>query len=151
MSADKSSERDQRIEAIVAELGRLEDYIRTLQQNTGIVLQEIEEIRLAREALEGLKRFPAEEVLIGVDRRGHIYVKGAVSSRETVLAHIGGEYLVELPVDDALKILDEKEKDLREALESLNQEISKAAQLYERLQSTLASLLSQREKRGSEQ
>ncbi|MEZ0290409.1 MAG: prefoldin subunit alpha [Sulfolobales archaeon] len=146
MSDEKTSQRDQRIEALVAELGRVEEYIKVLQQNLGVILQEIEEIRLAREALEGIKTYQSQEVLIGVDRRGHIYIKGSIVSRDVVLTHIGGEYLTELPVDQALKILDEKESDLRKALESLTQEISEARQVYERLYNTLNTLIAERGK-----
>jgi prefoldin alpha subunit len=146
LGVEKAEERDQRIEALVSELGRLEDHLRALQQNASIILQEINEIKIAKEALEGIKKYSVEDVLISIDRRGHVYLKGSVSSRDIVLAHIGGEYLAEVSIDDAMKILDDKESELRKALETLNQEMNEVAQLYERLQNTLVALLAEREK-----
>ncbi len=147
MSSQKTSSDEQRIQALATELSRVEEYLRVLQQNLGILLQEIEEISIAREALEGLRKFQSNEILIGVDRRGHVYVKGMVTSKDKVLAHIGGEYLAEVSIDEALKILDNKESDLRKSLEALNQEIVEASRLYERLQTALSSLLSERDKK----
>jgi len=147
LSSQKTSSDEQRIQALATELSRVEEYLRVLQQNLGILLQEIEEISIAREALEGLRKFQSNEILIGVDRRGHVYVKGMVTSKDKVLAHIGGEYLAEVSIDEALKILDNKESDLRKSLEALNQEIVEASRLYERLQTALSSLLSERDKK----
>jgi prefoldin alpha subunit len=147
LSSQKTSTDEQRIQALAAELSRVEEYLRILQQNLSILLQEIEEISIAREALEGLKKFQSNEILMGVDRRGHVYVKGMVTSKDKVLAHIGGEYLAEVSIDEALKILDNKESDLRKSLEALNQEIVEASRLYERLQTALSSLLSERDKK----
>ncbi len=147
MSSQKISGDEQKIQALATELSRVEEYLRVLQQNLGIILQEIEEINIAREALEGLRKFQSTEILMGIDRRGHVYVKGVVTSKDKVLAHIGGEYLAEVSIDDALKILSDKESDLRKSLEVLNQEIAEASRLYERLQTALSSLLSEREKR----
>lgn len=146
MSSQRVSDQ-QRIQALATELSRVEEYLRVLQQNLGIILQEIEEISIAREALEGLRKFQSNEVLVGIDRRGHVYVKGLVGSREKVLAHIGGEYLAEISIEEALKILDMKESDLRRSLEVLNQEISEVAQLYERLQDALSALLAERQRK----
>jgi prefoldin alpha subunit len=150
LSDEKNSTRDQRIEALVAELGRVEEYLRVLQQNLGVILQELEEIRIAREALEGLKNYSSNEILISVDRRGLVYVKGLVSSRDVVLTHIGGEYLTELPLERAFKILEEKESDLKKALDSLNQEINEARQVYERLYNALNTLIEERERERKE-
>jgi len=147
LSSQKISGDEQKIQALATELSRVEEYLRVLQQNLGIILQAIEEINIAREALEGLRKFQSTEILMGIDRRGHVYVKGVVTSKDKVLAHIGGEYLAEVSIDDALKILSDKESDLRKSLEVLNQEIAEASRLYERLQTALSSLLSEREKR----
>ncbi|MGC9148001.1 MAG: prefoldin subunit alpha [Sulfolobales archaeon] len=146
MSSQKTPTDEQKIQALAIELSRVEEYLRALQQNLGILLQEIEEISIAREALEGLRKFQSNEILMGIDRRGHVYVKGMVASKDKVLAHIGGEYLAEVSIDEALKILDNKESDLRKSLEALNQEIVETSRLYERLQAALSNLLTERDK-----
>jgi len=146
LSSQKTPTDEQKIQALAIELSRVEEYLRALQQNLGILLQEIEEISIAREALEGLRKFQSNEILMGIDRRGHVYVKGMVASKDKVLAHIGGEYLAEVSIDEALKILDNKESDLRKSLEALNQEIVETSRLYERLQAALSNLLTERDK-----
>ncbi len=136
---------------LVSDINRVEDYIRSLQQNANIVLAELEELRIAREALEQLKLYKGEEALLALDRRGHVMAKGVITSRDRVIANIGGEYLMEIPIDEAIKIITAKEGDLRNTLNAINQEISSAYSLYERLRATLSQIVEEAEKRAVEQ
>jgi len=139
------------VERLVSDINRVEEYIRSLQQNANIVLAELEELRIAREALEHLKLYRGEEALLALDRRGHVMARGVITSRDRVVANIGREYLMEVPIDEAIKIVSAKEGDLRNALNAINQEISSAYSLYERLRTTLSQLVEEAEKRAKEE
>lgn len=139
------------VERLVSDINRVEEYIRSLQQNANIVLAELEELRIAREALEQLKLYKGEEALLALDRRGHVMAKGIITGKDKVVASIGGDFLMELPIDEAIKIVTAKEGDLRNTLNAINQEISSAYALYEKLRATLSRLIEEAEKRAAEQ
>lgn len=139
------------VERLVSDINRVEEYIRSLQQNINIVVAELEELRIAREALEQLKVYKGEEALLALDRRGHVMAKGVITSKDRVIASIGGEYLMEISIDDAMKIIASKEGDLRNTLNALNQEMASAYSLYERLRATLSRIVEEAEKRAAEE
>jgi prefoldin alpha subunit len=136
---------------LVSDINRVEEYIRSLQQNINIVVAELEELRIAREALEQLKVYKGEEALLALDRRGHVMAKGVITSKDRVIASIGGEFLMEISIDDAMKIIASKEGDLRNTLNALNQEMASAYSLYERLRATLSRIVEEAEKRATEE
>lgn len=135
------------VERIASDMGRVEEYIKALQQNASLVVAELDELRIAREALEQLKSYKGEEALLALDRRGHVMARGIVTSKEKVIANIGGDFHMELPIDDALKIISLREGDLRNALNTINQEIAEAYALYERLRESLSKLVEEAGKR----
>lgn len=139
------------VERLVSDINRVEEYIRSLQQNINIVVAELEELRIAREALEQLKVYKGEEALLALDRRGHVMAKGVITSKDRVIASIGGEFLMEISIDDAMKIIASKEGDLRNTLNALNQEMASAYSLYERLRATLSRIVEEAEKRATEE
>jgi len=155
LSASRGQERRityrEAVERLVSDINRVEEYIRSLQQNANIVLAELEELRIAREALEQLKVYKGEEALLALDRRGHVMARGIITSKDRVIANIGGEFLMEVPIDEAIKIIAAKEGDLRNALNAINQEISSAYSLYERLRATLSQLVEEAEKKAREE
>jgi len=155
LSASRGQERRityrEAVERLVSDINRVEEYIRSLQQNANIVLAELEELRIAREALEQLKVYKGEEALLALDRRGHVMARGIITSKDRVIANIGGEFLMEIPIDEAIKIIAAKEGDLRNALNAINQEISSAYSLYERLRATLSQLVEEAEKKAREE
>ncbi|MDT7888481.1 MAG: prefoldin subunit alpha [Desulfurococcales archaeon] len=136
------------VERLVSDINRVEEYIRSLQQNANIVLAELEELRIAREALEQLKLYKGEEALLALDRRGHVMARGVITGRDKVIANIGGEFLMEVPIDEAIKIITAKEGDLRNALNAINQELSSAYTLYERLRRALSQIVEEAEKKA---
>lgn len=139
------------VERLISDINRVEEYIRSLQQNAKIVLAELEELRIAREALEQLKMYKGEEALLALDRRGHVMARGVITAKDKVIANIGGEFLMEVPIDEAIKIIVAKESDLRNALNAINQEISSAYTLYERLRAALSQIVEEAEKKAREE
>ncbi len=139
------------VERLVSDINRVEEYIRSLQQNANIVLAELEELRIAREALEQLKVYKGEEALLALDRRGHVMARGVITTKDKVIANIGGEFLMEVPIDEAIKIIVAKESDLRNALNAINQEMSSAYTLYERLRAALSRVVEEAEKKAREE
>jgi prefoldin subunit 5 len=58
---------------------------------------------------------------------------------------------MEVPIDEAIKIIVAKESDLRNALNAINQEISSAYTLYERLRAALSQIVEEAEKKAREE
>lgn len=128
------------VQALLYRLSELENYINQLNSTLNTLLKEIEEIRLARTAINAVRESENVNVLIALDRRGHVFAQGMVTSGNEFITHIGSEYYALLPPEKTLRILDEKEDDLRKAITTVQTELSKASKLYENLQRTLATL-----------
>ena len=135
------------IQRLAQDIGRVEEYIRNLQQAANTLLSELEDVRLSREALERLKNYDDDEILFNLARRGHIYIPGKINSEnKKVIAHIGGEYLMEMDIDQALKILIDKEGDIKNALNKVNQDMQEAVKLHQSLQQKLAQMIQSTQK-----
>ena len=149
MSGMSQEEARREVQALLYRISELENYINQLNSTLNALLREIEEIRLARSAIDAVKETKDVSVLIALDRRGHVFAQGTVTSGDKFITHIGSEYYALLPPEKTLKILDEKENDLRKAITTVQTELSKASKLYENLQRTLATLAEASRQKGS--
>jgi len=128
-------------------MSQLEEYIRRLQDRIAAVTAEIEEVRLSRRTLEELSSLRSEsEAFVALDRRGHVFTTCILTRPQVVITHIGTDYYAELPIDKAVSILLNKERDLTLSLQALQAELRKAAKIYEDVQSKLAALAAQQRK-----
>ena len=130
------------MQALVYRMSELENYINNLNASLSALLNEVEEIRIARLAVEAIRDRKDIPVLITLDRRGHVFIEGNIGSGNALITHIGSDYYALLSPDKTLQILDEKEDDLRRAITLLRNELVKATKLYEDMRKTLATLAS---------
>ncbi len=135
------------VEALVAELAEVRKYVESLQNSIAQLASELQEIRISREALEYISSQPGGgETLISLDRRGHTYVKGVISETRLVVAHIGSNYYAEVPVDLAVKLLNEKESDVMRSLQMVQGELNKILTYYHQLQEAINKALREQQK-----
>lgn len=129
------------VESLVAELAEIRKYIESLQNTISQLASELQEIRLSKSALEALSGRRDVDTLISLDRRGHTYVRGLITEVKSVVAHIGSNYYAEVPVEVAVKLLNEKEGDVMRALQSVEGELNKVVSYYQQLQEALGKAL----------
>ncbi len=131
------------LDALVAQLNELKGYITSLQAQVDQVLAELRELRSSEDAVSELKTRKPEELLAPADRRGHIMLRVIPSDKEKVVAHVGQNFYAEVPLEKAIGILLEKEKELRSLLGALQKELGKAMQYYKQLESVINAAVAQ--------
>lgn len=139
------------LDALIAQLNDLKGYIGALQTQIDQLTSELAEIRSSEELISELKTKKPDEVLAPADRRGHVMIRALPKVKEAVVTHIGQDLYVEVPLEKAISILLEKEKDVRNLLSSLQKELAKATQYYQQLEAVVNTVLSQARKQGSSQ
>jgi prefoldin alpha subunit len=139
------------LDALIAQLNDLKGYIGALQAQIDQLTLELTEIRSSEELISELKTKDPDEILAPTDRRGHVLIRAAPKVKGAVVTHIGQNFYAEVPLEKAISILLEKEKDVRNLLSSLQKELAKATQYYQQLEAVVNTVLSQARKQGSPQ
>lgn len=137
MSKESSAE----VESLIAELAEVKRYVDRLQGTIAQLASELQEVKLSRGALEELSSLGSIESLISLDRRGHTYVKGVISNTGSVVAHIGSNYYAEVPIDVAIRLLNNKEGDIVRSLQAVQLELNKILTYYQQLQEAVSRVL----------
>ena len=136
------------VQELAIYMTQLEEYIKRLQERITSLTAEVEEVRLSRRTLEELRSLkPESKALIALDRRGHVFATCILMNPQQVITHIGVDYYAELPLDKAVSILLNKERDLTLSLQSLEAELRKAAKVYEEMQNKLAKIIAASQQR----
>ncbi len=129
------------LDAILAEMGELRRYIEALQTQINQLSGELIELSNSRELISDLKSGKATELMVPSDRRGHILLRVAPQSSDKVVAHVGVNIYVELSLEKAIEVLSMKERDVKEAIKVLQEELRRATEYYRSLQAVVSSAL----------
>lgn len=136
------------LDALMAQLSDLRNYISALQAQIDKLITELTEVKSSENVVSELKIKAPDEVLAPADRRGHIMLRAKPVVVNTVVVHIGGDYYAELPLEKAIEILLSKEKELSNVLTQLRKELNKAAEYHDQLQLLVNSLIEQAQKQA---
>ncbi|MEM0453416.1 MAG: prefoldin subunit alpha [Sulfolobales archaeon] len=136
------------VDSLVLELSEVRKYVERLQSTISQLASELQEIRLSRAAIEELLNRGSIETLISLDGRGHTYVRGVISEVKSVVAHIGSNYYAEVGSDLAIKLLNDKESDVLQALRMVEGELNKVLTYYQQLQETLNKVLREQQEKA---
>jgi len=131
------------LDALMAELAEARKYIEALEGQINQLNSELVEIISSREFISELNTRDIKELIAPADRRGHVMVKVTPITRDRVIAHIGLEYYVELPLDKAIEVLSKKESDVKKAIDALQSELNNAVRYYRQLQAIVNAALAQ--------
>jgi len=131
------------LDALMAELAEARKYIEALEGQINQLNSELVEIISSREFISELNSRDIKELIAPADRRGHVMVKVTPITRDRVIAHIGLEYYVELPLDKAIEVLSKKESDVKKAIDALQSELNNAVRYYRQLQAIVNAALAQ--------
>ena len=129
------------LESIIAELGEVKKYIDSLQAHIDQITSELNEISSSRNFLSELKTSKPKELIVPTDRRGYVLAKVQPADLEKVLVHIGLDFYAEVGLEKASEILTTIEKDLKENIRTLQQELSRALNYYQYLQNIVSQAL----------
>ncbi len=136
------------VDSLVLELSEVKKYVERLQNTISQLASELQEIRTSKAAIEEILNKVGLEMLISLDGRGHTYVRGVVNEVKSVIAHIGGNYYAEVSGELAIKLLNDKENDVMQALRMVEGEMNKVLAYYQQLQETLSNILREEQKKA---
>jgi len=132
----------------IARLTELRRYMEAIQAQIDQVTGEIEEIRASTNALSELRKEHVGELFMPADSRGHVMIKVTPVTKERVLTHLGMEYFAELDLEKAMEVLSLKEKELRDAIRRLQDELDRVVTMYKQLQSAVNAAIAQAQRRA---
>ncbi|ACP48159.1 prefoldin, alpha subunit [Sulfolobus islandicus Y.N.15.51] len=120
------------LDDLIAQADYLKRYIDSLQRTQLELLESINSIDSAKQAIETIKS-GNKEMLVFIDRKGYLLAKvgGVVGDKVTV--HLGLSYYAEVDLDSAIKILDKRKDEISKAAQNLNNELQKAASTYNQI------------------
>ncbi len=136
------------LDALMAQLNDLRNYISALQAQIDNLIAELTEVKSSENVVSELKTKAPEEVLAPADRRGHVMLRAKPVTIDSVVVHIGGDNYTELPLEKAIEIVLSKEKELSNVLTQLRKELNKATDYHDQLQLLVNSLIAQAKKQA---
>jgi len=105
-----------------------------VQSRINAIAGEINEIRMALEALNAFEKFQERSILVSLDRSGYAFIRAEAKSIDSVIVRLTRDFYMSLPISKARETLLLYEKDLSEALRDANIELQKLMDLYNKIQ-----------------
>ncbi|QGA54858.1 prefoldin subunit alpha [Sulfolobus sp. E5-1-F] len=120
------------LDDLIAQAEYLKKYIDSLQRTQLELLESINSIDSAKQAIETIKS-GSKEMLVFIDRKGYLLAKVGGIIGDKVTVHLGLSYYAEVDLDSAIKILDKRKDEMNKAAQNLNNELQKAASAYNQI------------------
>ncbi|AAK40679.1 prefoldin subunit alpha [Saccharolobus solfataricus] len=120
------------LDELIAQADYLKRYIDSLQRTQLELLESINSIDSAKQAIETMKS-GNKEMLVFIDRKGYLLAKVGGIIGDKVTVHLGLSYYAEVDLDSAIKILDKRKDEISKAAQDLNNELQKAASTYNQI------------------
>ncbi len=122
----------------------LQKYAENLTSALTSVLNELNEVNLAKESIKQLSRYDKlDNILVSLDRAGYAYMHGLLKDTSKILVNIGAGYYVVVDSSKATEILERRTSELQEIRKRLEQELSAISQKLEELKQLIAKAQSQ--------
>jgi len=139
------------LDALIAQLNDLKNYISALQTQINQLVAELAEIRSGENVISEMKAGLPEEMLAPADRRGYVMLRAKPLSNSSVVVRIGGNYYAELSLEKAVEVLLSREKELGNILAQLRKELGRASEYHDQLQLLVNSLIAQAKRQSGKQ
>jgi prefoldin alpha subunit len=149
LSEQGGQERSQQVisvEQLLVEVERLKRSIDTLQSALLEINESILSIDSAKKSIEIMKSQDKYEFLVTIDKKGYLVGKINNILKDKVLVRLGSKFYVEIDLENALKILERREEELKKVSQSLQAELAKQLQYYNQLVDLLNQIQAQAQK-----
>lgn len=120
------------LEELIAQAEYLKKYIDSLQKTQLELLDSINSIDSAKQAIEAMKSGNTD-IMVFIDKKGYLMAKVSGIQINKVTVHLGLSYYAEVDPDTAVKILDKRRDELNKAAQSIGNELQKAASAYNQI------------------
>lgn len=128
---------------LAAQIQALREQIEILQGYLAQITQSRDSVVKAREGLRVVSASEGE-VILPLDPAANTLIRVSPVERREVTVHIGLGIFVRTSVEEAIKILEEKEGRLNKAIEEVRRRLREAADAHNRYQLLLQQVLAQR-------
>ncbi len=121
----------------------LTERLEKLVEQKSLFATRLAEIEVSKGTLEEVKNLKkGTEMLVAIGAM--TYLNTELSTNEKVVVEIGAGVALEKKVEEAIKILEKREKTLREAIEKVSNEIEKTRNLMAVLEPQIQKILNQK-------
>jgi prefoldin alpha subunit len=111
---------EERLQTLLAEIRLLEGYAAQLESREDLVVRAIMENRAAQEALKSLSEETRSEILVHIG--GGLFVRSEAPPVQNLLVTVGAGVTLQKTKRDAEAFVEERMKDLQQAVKSLEQQ-----------------------------
>jgi len=132
------SEED-RIRSLIVELRMLEDGLNEINTRQSILIRAIAESRAGLETLKSLSKHGPSEVLIPIG--GGLYIRSQAHPPEKLLVDVGGGVAVEKAKGEAELYVEERIRDMENAIAGLGAQRNSMIERLNRTKATLNSMI----------
>ncbi|MCE4611128.1 MAG: prefoldin subunit alpha [Desulfurococcales archaeon] len=140
--AGRQPSQEQVVQAYLAQMGVIRSQIEELQSYIAQIEATVANLEAARESIKALKS-GREDLLVPGDPGGTVYLQVSPTRRDSVLLHLGLNIYAYIPLDEAVKIVEERREKYRNMAEKLKSELQKLVAQYREFERVLAALQQQ--------
>ena len=144
METSKEPSDEEKLNSLVVEVRVLEGTYNELTSRQTLLERALLESRSALEAIKGLGEKPADEVLIQIG--GGAMLKASPPSADKVLVNIGANVVTEKTREEAMAILESRNKEVEKTVFSIINQRNEIAERLEADRQLLQTLLAQGQK-----
>ncbi|MGB9660328.1 MAG: prefoldin subunit alpha [Nitrososphaerales archaeon] len=134
----------ERIQSLAMELRMLEGYFGEINTRESLLARAIVE---SRAALEAIRSFPSNEISdVLVPIGGGVFIEVSAKPPEKLLVSIGADVMIEKTKDGAVSFLEERIKELENAISNLEGQKAELAKRIESNRAIISSILERQKK-----
>ncbi len=138
---------EERLYSLAAQLKTLEAYLNELIARESTILRFISDARLVMDAISGLASV-GDDVYALLPLGIGVYVHAKVSTKDKLLVSIGSDVAIEKSKDDAISYIENRVKELENALVALNNQKQEIQMRIEGTRSEMNSILRSVQNKG---
>ncbi len=134
------------LDDLLAQAQLLKKQIEDLSAARAELSDSVASIESAKASIQELKT--QQEMLVSTDKKGYLMFKIDPQPPQKVLVYLGLSYYAEVDMDTALKILDDRENELKEAFTGLDKKLAESKEAYDQIVDVLNQIQAQAQQKG---
>ncbi|BDC19802.1 prefoldin subunit alpha [Acidianus sp. HS-5] len=134
------------LDDLLAQAQLLKKQIDDLSAARAELSDSVASIEAAKASIQELKT--QQEMLVSTDKKGYLMFKIDPQPPQKVLVYLGLSYYAEVDMDTALKILDDRENELKEAFTGLDKKLAESKDAYDQIVDILNQIQAQAQQKG---
>ncbi|BCU68308.1 hypothetical protein HS7_17450 [Sulfolobales archaeon HS-7] len=123
------------LEEVLAAAEQLKAYIENLQNVLNELGERLESITSSKEAIAAIPN--KTDYIVSLDKRGYALAKVTGFNIDKIYVYLGLNYYAFAQPQDVIKLLDREEEDVKKSIESVQGELAKAVNEYNRISAIL--------------